>query len=191
MEFTMQQIKKISTYLLYVFNALIIGELLCIFLGWFFIDTPTVKKLLANGLVANPIRTPEGLLTLGDVMWTPLSKLIFVASNIVGALSFFLSLFVLKSIFKNYRKGEIFTRKNALSYRSLGLLSFLDALLAPLSDTLMILAVTLSNEPGHRYLSLSFGTPSFDAFFTGAIVIVISWVMGEASRLQEDQHLTI
>ncbi len=187
----MQQIKKLNTYLLYVFNALIIGELLCIFLGWFFIDTPTVKGWLANGLVANPIRTPEGVLTLGDVTWTSLSKMVFIASNIVGTLSFFLGLFVLKSIFKNYRKGEIFTRKNAASYRSLGFLLFLDAILAPLSDTLMVLAVTLSNEPGHRYLTLSFGTPSFNAFFTGAIVIVISWVMGEASRLPEDQHLTI
>ncbi len=187
----MQQIKKLSTYLLYFFNALIIAELLYIALAWVFLDTPTVKSWLINGLIANPIRTPEGMLTLGDVTWTSLSKMILMASNIVGTLPFFSGLFVLKSIFKNYRKGEVFTRKNATSYRSLGLLCFLDAVLTPLSDTLMVLAVTLSNEPGHRYLSLSFGTPSFNAFFTGAIIIVISWVMGEASRLQEDQHLTI
>jgi hypothetical protein len=185
----MQQIKKLSTCLLYVLNVWIIFKLGILLAEWLFLDTPTVKGFLSDGLIANPIRTPEGILTLGDVVWTNLSKTVFIASNIVGSISFFLSLFVLKAIFKNYRKGEIFTRKNATSYRSLGLLLFLDSLLGPLSEGLMVVAVTLSNAPGHRYLTLSFGTPSLETLFYG--IIVISWVMGEASRLQEDQHLTI
>jgi hypothetical protein len=107
-------------------------------------------------------------------------------------LPFLLSLLVLKSIFKNYQQGEIFSTANALHYKKLGWLFFLDALLIKsLSNTLLVLAVTLTNPPGHRWITISYGTPNLKALFCGMLVIIISWVMLEASKLHDDQQFTI
>ena len=56
---------------------------------------------------------------------------------------------------------------------------------------LIILMATLSNPPGHRYISLNFGTPNLEVLFWGMLVIVISWIMAEGYKLQKDQDLTI
>jgi hypothetical protein len=119
------------------------------------------------------------------------SSSVFIAYAI-SLLPIFLSFFVFKAIFKNYRKGDFFTAINAGYYRYLGWLFFLEALLAkPLSDGLMMVTVTLSNPSGHRHLALSWGIPSLEVLFCGTLLIVISWVMLEASKLQDEQKLTV
>ncbi|HQS84039.1 MAG: hypothetical protein B7Y25_06520 [Alphaproteobacteria bacterium 16-39-46] len=188
----MNRIQKISTYLLAIFNLLLWTLPLSSMLLWFFIDTSPVRNLLARGIFLNPVQTPEGLINLAYQNWTPLSKTIGFIGSVIDCLPLFLSLFVLKSIFKNYQKGEIFISQNALYYKRLGIFFFLDALLAkPLSGMLQVLAVTCSNEPGHRYITFSLGTPNLEDLFCGLLIIVISWVMLEASKLQDDQKFTI
>ena len=188
----MNQIKKVSSYLLTTFNVLLIALPLCIVIQWLFIDTSMLKNLLAEGIIGRPIQTPEGCVNLSTIHWTTLSKNIGLSADIFGLIPLFLSLFVLKSIFRNYQKGEIFTITNAKHYKHLGWLFFFDALLVkPISDLLMALAVTFSNPPGHRCLSLGFGAPSIAAIFGGILVIVISWVMIEGSKLHDDQKFTI
>ncbi len=136
--------------------------------------------------------TPEAYATLKSIHWTPALRLFGFSANMIGMLPVLLGLGVLRTIFKNYANGEIFTLKNALLYRQLGFLCLLDgALTSWLSETLLGLAVTLTNPPGQRVLSVSFGTQNMPALFYGAIVILVSWVMIEASKLQDDQKFTI
>ncbi|AIK97126.1 DUF2975 domain-containing protein [Candidatus Odyssella acanthamoebae] len=98
----------------------------------------------------------------------------------------------MNKIFTNYQKCVVFSPINASYYRWLGRLCFLDALMAkPLIGMLMILGLTLSNEPGHRHLCLNFGTPNIEAVFVGLVIMAISWVMYAAAQLNEDQRYTI
>lgn len=188
----MHRIQKISSYLLIVFNVLIIALPLSTVMTWLFIETEFVKNIISHSPLFKYVLTPEGFISLSEIKWTLTSKIIGFVACTLGALPIFLSLFSLKSIFQNYQKGKIFTITNAQHYRRLGVLFFLDALLAtPIGDTLMILAATLSNPPGHRYISISFGPPNVEALFCGILVMVISWVMLEASKLHEEQQLTI
>jgi len=188
----MNQIQKVSSYLLVVFSVLLLVLPLCVIIQWLFIDTGTIKNLLAQGIVGKSIETPEGYVNLSIVQWTSFSKTLGFCADILGLLPFVLSLFGLKSIFRNYQKGEIFSTANARHYKYLGWIFFLDALLIKsLSNTLMVLAVTLSNLPGHRYINIQFGSPNMKALFCGMIVIVISKVMLEASKLHDDQKFTI
>lgn len=188
----MDKIQKISRYFLVIFNALLVILPLTIMIQWLFIDTDTLKSLLDQGFLQKPVLTPEGYVNLSTIQWSFLTKGIGLLAQCVGLLPLFLSLFILKLIFQNYQQGEIFSTINASHYRYLGWLFFLDALIAkPLSNLLMVLAVTLANPPGHRYITLSFGTPNIEALFCGMIVIVISWVMLEASKLHEEQKLTV
>ncbi|MDP1724059.1 MAG: DUF2975 domain-containing protein [Alphaproteobacteria bacterium] len=188
----MKQIQKVSSYLLFIFNVLIIAYPLFIIIQWIFIDSDIIKNLLAQGLLHHPVETPEGSIYLSAVNWTFTSKIIGFASQILCTLPLFLSFFVLKAIFRNYQKGEVFNTINANHYKYLGWLMFFDALLAkPLSETLMMLGVTFSNPAGHRYITLTFGTPNIEVLFSGILVIVISWVMVEASKLHNEQQFTI
>lgn len=191
----MNKIQKISSYLLIVFNVLLIALPLYVLIQWLFMEIKTTdvpSSINFFGLLERVVQTPEGIVNLSTVHWTPLLKILGCSADILNSIPLILSLFVLKSIFRNYQKGEIFTTANATQYRRLGWLFFLDALLIkPLSDTLLILAVTFTNPPGHRYLSVGFGTFNMTALFCGILVIVMSWVMLEGSKLRDDQQLTI
>ena len=97
-----------------------------------------------------------------------------------------------KVIFSNYKIGEIFNLDNAKYYNFLGWMFFIHAVIAkPISEGLMVLAVTLANPVGERYISISFGTPNLASIFYGIIVLVVSWVMLEAAKIKEEQSLII
>lgn len=188
----MDKIQRVSRYFEIIFNTLLVFLPLSLILQWLFIDTNTIKNLLDQGFLLKPISTPEGYVNLNAIQWSFLAKVTGFLAQSTGFLPIFLSLFVLKSIFLNYQKGVIFSTINARQYTYLGWLFFLDALIAqPLSNLLMVLAVTLANPPGHRYISLSFGTPNIEALLCGMLVIVISWVMLEASKLHDEQLFTV
>lgn len=188
----MNKIQRLSSRLLQVLNIFLVIFPAMITLGWLLIDAPFIKSLIQSGLFLQPVATPEGMVYLHSVNWTFLSKSLGLLGQWVGFLPFFLSFFVLKKLFQNYQKGQIFNFANAISYKQLGWLFFWDALLAkPISQLLMVLALTISNQPGHRYLHVSFGTPNLEALFCGGVVILISWVMAEASQLHDDQKWVI
>lgn len=191
----MHKIQKVSSYLGLIFNGLIAAIPLVILSQWLFMglkneDVPGLINFW--GMLEKTIQTPEGLSHLREVAWTPKLKLLGFSADILGNLPFLMSLFFLKSLFYNYKNGEIFTVRNALLYRNLGILYLVDALLiTSLSQTLMILAVTLTNSPGHRYLSIGFGAPNLYSLFYGVLGILVSWVMMEASKIYDESKLTV
>lgn len=188
----MDRIQKVSSYLLVSFNILLVGLPLFLSILWVFIDDDPIKKAVSEGLFFEWTRTPEGVVNLAKIAWTPLTKFIGFMGSLLGNLPVLLGLFILKAVFRNYRKGEIFNITNAQQYKYLGWLFFLDAFITrPLSEMLQVLAVTLTYPPGHRYITLGFGTPNIEALFCGILVIVISWVMVEGYKLQEEQKLTV
>ena len=194
-EVEMNKIQRISSYLVLVFNSLMALFSASLILSWIFISTQTISGSVICGFfgkLENMIKTPEGDVDLRTVAWTPMLRLLGFCADIIGDLPFLISLFFLKTLFSRYKKGEIFSQRNARLYRNLGVLYVADALLIKsLSQTLMVLAVTLTNPPGHRYLSISFGTPNLPSLFYGALAMIISWVMLEASKLQDEHKFTI
>lgn len=186
----MNRIRKTSSYLIGLFNLLIITLPVAYSLFWLCIGTSWIPHFIVQGLF--PLQTPQGVILLSKVAWTPLTKIIGFGSDLIGQLPFFIGLLVLRSIFKNYKHGAIFTIDNASSFSKLGWLFLAQAFITtPLSRSLLMIAATFSNHPGHRYLSIEFGTYSIESLFCGIIMIIISWVMLEASKLQEEQTFTI
>jgi hypothetical protein len=134
----------------------------------------------------------EGYVNLSNAPWTPVTKLMGFFGTCLELLPLYFSLFLLRSIFQNYQRGNIFIAGNAYYYGRLGGLLFLKALIfQPLAHMLMVLAVTFTNSPGHRYISLSFGTPNLQALFSGMLVMVISWIMLEASKMHDEHRFTV
>lgn len=192
----MGKIQRVSSLLLIVLNVLLVVIPLGVIIQRLFLTPTDLKELVANGhwwmTTGYMVDTPEGNVDLSTLDWTALSRILYLAAGIVEVLPLFLSLFVLKALFKNYRKGEIFSKGNAVFYKYLGWLFFFDALLAkPLSGTLSVLLGTLQNPPGHRYITIMFNQFNLEALFCGMILIVISWVMLEASKLHDEQQFTV
>lgn len=188
----MKKIQTVSTYLITIFNVILWGYPIFFTLQWALRDWAPMKYLLERGFFTNDIVTPEGPVKLLSLVFTPLSWSIGYTAEIIGFMPLFLTLLLLKRIFQNYRRGIIFSLENAKNYKYIGWLFFLSALvIGPLSNMMMVLSATLSNPPGHRYITVYFGTPNVEDIICGLLVIVISWIMAESYKLKEDQTLTI
>ena len=188
----MQRIQTISSYLIWVFTFLLIALPLWALFQWVFIEWQPIQNLMLQGFISKSIETPEGLVNLAQLKFTPLSWSIGLCGIIIGSAPVFLGLLIIRKLFQNYHRSHIFSLENAQKYKYLTWLFFLDALfIKPISNMLMILSATLSNPPGHRYISLSFGTPNLEVLFYGMLAIIISWIMVEGYKLQEEKNLTI
>lgn len=141
---------------------------------------------------ASVIHTHRGSINIDDIVWTSLSRLIANCAQLIAILPFLGIIYFLSKVFHRYEVGEIFILRNARCYYQIGKLLFFDALLAqPLSGGLWVAAATLSNPVGQRYIDISIGTPNIMAIVMGLLVIFISWVMIEGSKIQDEQQLII
>lgn len=188
----MNKIQKVSRCLVYCVNVLLVVVSLGVCLRWLFVDSALVKSLMHVGLLENFMRTPEGVRSLLDLHWTSGAKALMLLAGIIRVAPLVGALCLLRCLFGSYQRGVVFSQSNALRYGRLGQCFLLDALVAqPISHTLNILGLTLMNEPGHRYLSLAFGTLNLEMLFCGVCIVVISWVMREASHMEDEYQLTV
>lgn len=91
---------------------------------------------------------------------------------------------ILISLFKLYASGIIFTMENVRCYQYLGWLLILKPFIISLYDSLLY---SLANYPG---FSIGFGN-DIVATFTGLVVLIISWVMAQGYKIEEEQAYTI
>lgn len=99
--------------------------------------------------------------------------------------------FTLAGICRRYGQGELFSTAVARAYRrfALGMLAW--AGLKILSQTLLVLALTLDQPPGQRLLSIGIGSDSLAMALVGLAVHLLGQVMEEGRRLQEDNALIL
>lgn len=188
----MNRIQTVSTHFLGLLKFLIVFLPCLALFKWLFISANFMHHSFIEHLLIEPYRGPEGNILLSDVAWTPFTQLLGFISNMIGLLPILISLFALIRIFQQYQSGEIFNMMSARYYRLIGWMFILDGLITQsLGDSLMTIAVTLNATPGHRYITFGFGSPNLEALFCGAVVIVVSWVMLEASKLHEEHKYTV
>ena len=182
----MNKIKNISQIMLIILKGSIVLLAIGTLFGWIFGDKDSMLKLVPWGF--GPV-TGVGLSFPLSKGWTLDSRVVAAAAIAIYRLPLFLGLFAVKDIFSNYQNGDIFTTANAKHYRRLGIIFFLDALITtPIGGALMSVAATLSKS---AKVFITFGTTNFQAMFCGALIIVISWVMLEGSKINEENKYTV
>ncbi|MFY7864542.1 DUF2975 domain-containing protein [Roseateles sp.] len=90
------------------------------------------------------------------------------------------------ALFGYYRRSEFFSSDPALHLRRLGGTLIVLTVTQPLSATLSVLALTLGNPTGQRWLYLGLGTDQYLSLFLGLAILVIGIVMEEASRMAQE-----
>lgn len=95
------------------------------------------------------------------------------------------------ALFSLYENAVVFTQENVIYFRRLGY-SLIYWVLACFVFTILISLVLTFNDPvGERMLVVQFGFPDFSLLLIAGVVILISWVMQEAVKLEYEQALTV
>ena len=128
------------------------------------------------------IRTPGYSYSL-----TALSRVLAFVTTLLPTAFVIWAFFALRRLFGLYRAGHYFGRDNVACFRQLGWAAIGWTGAKFLHGGLLSVALTINNAPGERALALSAGSGDATALFAGTVVLVISWVMDEARRLDEDQ----
>jgi len=97
----------------------------------------------------------------------------------------------LRGLFGLYAAGEVFTKRNVCRYRRLGRTLLYWAGAVFLHTPLLSLAMSAGMPQGQRHLVIAIGSIELVALFAGAVALVISWVMDEGRRIEEENALTI
>lgn len=134
----------------------------------------------------NPFPIPQGKVTFNT-----LSKILGFSISLIPATIVMILFYRLSTLFKNYQMGKVFSQENVFCYKKLGKFLFLLSCVNFLCTGLMSVALSFQNPAGERFLSLSFGMPQILPIIIGLVIIGISYVMEEASRLEEDLRYTI
>lgn len=162
------------------------------------------RRLFMMMAIATPLLTllywclfnylPDGIrplqpYTMGEL--SPLTAaLAFLASLLPASVAVF-GLLTLTRLFKLYENATYFSVENVKLFRRLGITLMLWVGANLLCTSLLSVITTFNNPPGERMLMATFGFSDLAMLLIGGIVILISWIMDEGRKLEEEQAHTI
>ena len=181
----MNKIQRTSRYLRWTFTALMaITPLLyiaswCLFLVW------AKKTVLYSGfdlipadvVILHPLTTMMRLIGL-TISLLPMTVNLLLYANLV-------------TLFLMYERLSYFTMENVAVIRKIGFYLLLGELIRPFIEAAITVLLTWQNGPGQRVAAISFKSNNVELIIAGVLIILISWIIAEGHRLNEEQQLTI
>ncbi len=144
---------------------------------------------LPGWAVSGPFPHFEGIVPLSEM--SGLIKFLGFLVTLIPT-SFNVFAFVLLSkLFRTFENLEFFSKSSVQCLRKMGYCILLNQLIYPVFCALISFTLTMSNPPGSRMISISLGTPQFSLLIIGSIIILISWIMDEGRKMQEEQAATV
>lgn len=98
------------------------------------------------------------------------------------------ALWAAKGLFQNFADGHVFTIRTGQDLRLIGGLIAAYAVLTPLKGSLVTIAITMGNPPGHRQLAIGLSSNELILGVLGALILVLGHVMAEAARIADDNR---
>lgn len=116
--------------------------------------------------------------------------LAFVASIVPMSAALY-AVLTLKRLFGLYEKAIIFSDESVSCFRHLGYAAVLWVAANFVFTASISVILSHGNPEGERFIVAQFGSSDIGTLIVGAVVILISWVMREASALQDEQAHTV
>lgn len=183
----MNKIQRVSSFLRVIFQVAMVAWPLMLMLYWILAPRHGSEFHGYNLPIVNFI--PNGLeilhpITTTDVFWGVVIGLLPLV--VIMTIFYFLT-----KLFKLYEQGKIFTALNVRYIKNIGITMLIGQVVNFIYEALISFALTFHNPAGHKFSSISFG--SFDMYniITAIMVIVISWIMAEGCKLQEENQYTV
>ncbi len=114
-----------------------------------------------------------------------------LAVRAIQMIGFVLTLYILwqmRNLFGLYKRGEILSSRCAAVILRCGQALIAVGIIGFLSNTLIVLLLTLMNEAGQRTLVFTFSDGDAGFFLGGGLITVIGWVMREAVRIADENR---
>ncbi|CAN5374080.1 DUF2975 domain-containing protein [soil metagenome] len=181
----MNNIKQVSRCFRLLFQACFIILPFLTLYGWMHPEGPVI--LLNHSIVLDFI--PHGYPITHPISAT--TKIIgFFISLIPTSISLLILYFLIK-LFRLYEQAIIFSLQNVKTIRNIGYALLCSEIIDPIYQALISILMTWSNRPGHLTIAISFSGVNIAMVLVAILTILISWIMAEGYRLQEEQQYTI
>lgn len=132
---------------------------------------------------APPVETVTGLTPPKRIALALLTAGLFAPALI--------ALWITRGLFARYGRGDVFSYHNATAIRRIGGLLLVGTGLAIAGRTAAVLILTHDNPPGQRSLAISLASHDLLFALLGGLLLVIGWVMAEATRQAEENRLFV
>jgi hypothetical protein len=181
----MNKIQRTSRYLRWTFTALMAITPLLYIASWCFIPGMGEKDsfilgfdlIPADVVILHPLTTMMRLIGL-TISLLPMTVNLLLYANLV-------------TLFLMYERLSYFTMENVAVIRKIGFYLLLGELIRPFIEAATTALLTWQNGPGHRAIAISFKSNNVELIIAGVLIILISWIIAEGHRLNEEQQLTI
>jgi hypothetical protein len=183
----MLKIQRLSHFLKYVFQLLLILWPILFVMAWIFLSPIDLNDPRGFNFKVYFIPNFEKVLH-------PISLLTRIEAMAIGFLPLCVDLFIIYSLlklFSLYEKGEIFSSKNVYYIKRAGIGLLLSQLISPIYQAIITMLLTWNNPAGQRYIAMTFDQFNLSAILIALMIILIAWIMLEACQLKEEQKLTV
>lgn len=108
-----------------------------------------------------------------------------------GTLFHLVLYFLLFKLFTQFYHGDIFSLSVSQKIRQLGIWMLVWPITLIIYPPLLVIALKITGILEHGELEIALGSDHLSMIIVGAMISVIGWIMEEASRLKQEQELTI
>jgi len=187
-----QSLNASSKKMLFILRILLVMLVFSVVIPWTFPKTALGNFLMSVSSITKFLDgSPDVDYFLNNL--SGFSILLGVAGSIVNLAPLFIGVWIMIKLIKNYMAERVFNISNAKSYRNLGIVYLLSALLLqPLAQVLFSLSVSfINNHLGQRFIAFSIDFNTITEIFFAIVLIVIGHVMQLGQKIKEEQELTI
>lgn len=111
--------------------------------------------------------------------------------DMIPAVISMMSFYYLSKLFSLYAQNIIFSLENVLCIRKLGFFLLYQVAANILIQPIMSIILTFDAKEGEHLIGIGIGGDEFSSLIIGGAVIVASWIMEEARKLEEERALVI
>jgi len=98
---------------------------------------------------------------------------------------------LLARLFAKFERMEFFSQSSVKCIHNIGFCLLLNQLIYPVYIGMMSLALTFTNPPGMRNISIAFGSPQLHLTVIALAILLVSWVMEEGRKIHDEHTATI
>ncbi len=174
----MNNIQRTSQRYVVLTNILIVSVPLITFLYWVGFNA------LPDGFHAHLPARPQAALAAWQIA---LALLVSALPTGVGLFG----LITLRTLFRLYATGQVFTARNVTCFRRLGYALIAWVAASILFTPLISLVLSAANPQGQRSVVAELGVSDFAVLFIGGVVLIVAAVMDRACEMEAEQAYTI
>ncbi|AJD51228.1 Protein of unknown function [Thalassospira xiamenensis M-5 = DSM 17429] len=115
-------------------------------------------------------------------------KYAVMASMMLPTLVMAYGLWRLRKMFLSFAENHIFQPAPIAHLKAFSVALMAQTLIKPLSGALTSVLATITRPEGERMLSIGLSDAEASTLFLGGLLLVIAWVLGEATRIEDENR---